>query len=178
MRYQKRRKPSCIRAPVHSLLACNFLTKSVFECDVDLIAFLGQLGEWQNLGEIVSLDAGHGAGGVGRRHRPAGRVVSRLMAEGRRSPRWKASSSRGWKWGLPTAMMHFCVQDPDHMSLGESEALQRQQGGRRPAAGTLLAQWRPRHGQAASRGPRGQRADRPDGKAPHGAQRRPVRRSR
>ena len=29
-----------------------------------------------------------------------------------------------WKWGIPTAMMHFCVQDPDHITLAESEALQ------------------------------------------------------
>ena len=25
---------------------------------------------------------------------------------------------------MPTAMMHFCLQDPDHMTLAESEALQ------------------------------------------------------
>ena len=37
------------------LLACNFLTKSVFECSVDLIAFLGELGDWQTFDDIVQL---------------------------------------------------------------------------------------------------------------------------
>ena len=37
-----------------------------------------------------------------------------------------------WKWGMPTAMMHFCVQDPDHMTLAESEALQRRKAANGP----------------------------------------------
>ena len=35
------------------LLGCNFLTKSVFECSVDVIAFLGELDDWQDLDEIA-----------------------------------------------------------------------------------------------------------------------------
>ena len=37
-----------------------------------------------------------------------------------------------WTWGVPTAMMHFCLQDPDHMTLAESEALQRRKAADRP----------------------------------------------
>ena len=48
-----------------------------------------------------------------------------IVAEGSALAETESEFRSAWKWGLPTAMMHFCVQDPDHMSLDESEALQR-----------------------------------------------------
>jgi SagB-type dehydrogenase family enzyme len=106
-----------------SLLGCNFLAKSVFACDTDLIAFLGGLAEW---GELDAIAATAGL--------PADEVyatieglvaVSAIVEEGSALALAEDEFRSGWKWGLPSAMMHFLVQDPDHMSLAESEALQR-----------------------------------------------------
>lgn len=116
-----------------SLLACNFLTKSVFECDVDLIGFLGQLGEWQELDEIGTvmpdMDTEELSAVIDQLVQ-----TSAVVAEGSALAQMESEFQSGWKWGLPAAMMHFCVQDPDHMSLDESEALQRRKaaGGSQP----------------------------------------------
>lgn len=114
-----------------ALLACNFLTKSVFNCDPDLIAFLGDLGEWTSFEEIaermVEISAEHARTMLDQLI-----AVSAVIEEG--SPGAKAEDEfrTGWRWGLPTAMMHFCVQDPDHMSLDESQAMQREKAANGP----------------------------------------------
>lgn len=106
------------------LLACNFLAKSVFDCDPDLIAFLGDFAEWNTFKEFRARLGGAGA--------QAARAtldqligVSAIVEEGSPLAQAEDAFRSGWKWGLPSAMMHFCVQDPDHMSLDESQAMQR-----------------------------------------------------
>ncbi len=105
------------------LLACNFLTKSVFECSVDLIAFLGELGDWQAFDDIVrlmpDLTEEDLRGVVAQLVETSARVV-----QGSALAQTEEEFGAAWKWGIPTAMMHFCVQDPDHITLAESEALQ------------------------------------------------------
>ena len=105
------------------LLACNFLTKSVFECSVDLIAFLGELGDWQAFDDIVQLMPDM------TQEELRGVVdqlveTSALLVQGSALAETEEEFHAAWKWGIPTAMMHFCVQDPDHITLAESEALQ------------------------------------------------------
>lgn len=114
-----------------ALLACNFLAKSVFDCDPDLIAFLGEIAEWSTLEEI--------AGRMGGMDAEEARAtldqlvsVAAIIEEGSPLALAEDEFRSGWKWGLPTAMMHFCVQDPDHMSLDESQALQRQKAANGP----------------------------------------------
>jgi SagB-type dehydrogenase family enzyme len=117
-----------------SLLACNFLTKSVFECDVDLVAFLGTLEDWKEFDAIA-------AGMDGMSAAEAREVIDGLIAvtavieEGSPLAAAEEEFRSGWKWGLPAAMMHFSVQDPDYMSLEESQALQR----RKAASGSSPA---------------------------------------
>jgi SagB-type dehydrogenase family enzyme len=107
-----------------ALLACNFLTKSVFDCAPDLIAFLAGITEWSTFEEIV---ARMGEVSAEEAHATLDQLVgaSAIVEEG--SPLAKAEDEfrSGWKWGLPTAMMHFLLQDPDHMTLEESQVLQR-----------------------------------------------------
>lgn len=111
-----------------ALLGCNFLAKSVFECDSDLIAFLGTLTEWSGLDEIAAM--------TGAAPDEARSTIEQLVAvgaiveEGSELATAEEEFRSGWKWGLPSAMMHFLVQDPDYMSLDESVALQRQKAER------------------------------------------------
>jgi SagB-type dehydrogenase family enzyme len=107
-----------------SLLACNFLTKSVFECDTDLVAFLGTLEDWQDFDAIAARMDGMSAEEV--RETIDGLVAAAaVVEEGSALASAEDEFRSGWKWGLPAAMMHFCVQDPDYMNLEESQALQR-----------------------------------------------------
>jgi SagB-type dehydrogenase family enzyme len=120
-----------------SLLACNFLAKSVFECDTDLIAFLGELSQWSAFDEL----AGRMAGMSTDEARAAiDRLVevAAIVEDGSPLARAEDDFRSGWKWGLPAAMMHFCVQDSEVMTLEESEALQRQKAahGSQPALHT------------------------------------------
>lgn len=107
-----------------ALLACNFLTKNVFECAPDLVAFLGDLSDWAALDEIAAAMEGMTADEV--RETVEQLVgVSAIVEEGSGLAAKEAEFLTSWKWSLPAAMMHFCVQDPDRMSLEESQELQR-----------------------------------------------------
>jgi SagB-type dehydrogenase family enzyme len=106
-----------------NLLASNFMAKSVFACDPDLIGFLGSVGQWTELDEIV--------GGIDGLTPEGGRAtieqlvaVAALVEEGSELAQAEEQFRAGWKWGLPAAMMHFCVQDPDHMNRSEMETMQ------------------------------------------------------
>lgn len=116
------------------LLACNFLAKSVFDCDSDLIAFLGDLAEWHR---FTDFRARLGETGAKEARATLDQLVgvSAIVEEGSLLAQAEDEFRSGWKWGLPSAMMHFCVQDPDHMSLDESQAMQREKAanGAQPA---------------------------------------------
>jgi SagB-type dehydrogenase family enzyme len=88
-----------------------------------LIAFLGELGDWQAFDDIVRLMPD-------MTQEELRGVVDQLVAssalivQGSALAQTEEEFQADWKWGIPTAMMHFCVQDPDHITLAESEALQ------------------------------------------------------
>ena len=107
-----------------TLLGCNFLTKSVFECSVDVIAFLGELQDWQDIDEIARLMPDMTPEEV---RATIDQLVkaSAIVEHGSVLAQAEQEFQSSWKWGVPAAMMHFCLQDPDHMTLAESEALQR-----------------------------------------------------
>jgi SagB-type dehydrogenase family enzyme len=111
-----------------SLLGCNFLAKTVFECDPDLIAFLGALADWHGADEIAAMS---GMAADDAQSTIAHLVeVAALVEEGSDRAVAEEEFRSGWKWGLPSAMMHFLVQDPDYMSLDESVALQQEKAAR------------------------------------------------
>jgi SagB-type dehydrogenase family enzyme len=115
-----------------ALLGCNFLAKSVFACDPDLISFLGGLTEWSDfdaVAEQMGMTAEDARATIDRLVE-----VSAIIEQGSTLAEAEEDFRLGWKWGLPAAMMHFCVQNPDYMSLEESQALQRQKAatGRHP----------------------------------------------
>lgn len=107
-----------------TLLGCNFLTKNVFECSVDVVAFLGELDDWQDLDEIAGRMPDMSADDV-RDTIDQLVVASAIVAQGSDLARTEQEFQSTWTWGVPTALMHFCLLDPDHMTLAESEALQR-----------------------------------------------------
>jgi SagB-type dehydrogenase family enzyme len=52
-------------------------------------------------------------------------AASAIVEQGSKLAQAEQEFQSTWTWGVPTALMHFCLQDPDHMTLAESEALQR-----------------------------------------------------
>ncbi|MCX8281625.1 SagB/ThcOx family dehydrogenase [Phyllobacterium sp. 0TCS1.6C] len=105
------------------LIGCNFLGRSVFNCAPDLLAFLCRLEEWADEGEVAELMSALDvveAAVILRDLLAAGALVAEHSELAVR----EAAYAGSWRWGIPAAAMHFCVQDADFMSLQEARALQ------------------------------------------------------
>lgn len=104
-------------------VAYNFLTKSAFECSADLLDFLSKLTDWTDWGSLCALlpdFAPDELQGV-----VDGLVsVGAIIREGTAEARGEAEYATAWSWGLPSAMMHFSVQDNPFISVAEAEAMQ------------------------------------------------------
>lgn len=106
-------------------IAYNFLEKSVFECSSDLLNLLSRMKEWTEfedlqkdlsdfepaeiegiLGDLVSVGA--------------------LIEEGSPDAGKEQQYAKAWGWGLPTALMHFSVQDNPFITVAQAEDLQRE----------------------------------------------------
>jgi SagB-type dehydrogenase family enzyme len=103
------------------LLGCNFLTKSVFGCDIALLELLAETREWTEAQAIVDGRFEGDAAGVESlvRH-------SALTVAGSELARREDEYLSEWRWSVPTGLLHFCLEDAEIISLEESEALQRQ----------------------------------------------------
>jgi SagB-type dehydrogenase family enzyme len=103
--------------------AYNFLSKSAFECGPDLLDLLSRLGEWTDEAAL---------GGLLPDFDPAERdavmdglaAVGAVIGEDTQEARREAEYVATWSWGLPSAMMHFSVQDNPFISVAEAEAMQ------------------------------------------------------
>lgn len=107
-----------------AFVACNFLTKAVFECSPDLLQFLRALDDWSATAAIRDLAPGYSDEELVETL--ASLVEMSALVE-EHSPLHAREDAfiRNWKWGVPAALLHFCVQDPEYMSLNEAEDLQR-----------------------------------------------------
>lgn len=94
-------------------LACNYLTKNTFVCSSELLHLLETgsgwldadvIGDPQTIQELLKHDV--------------------LVAENSDLAKREAEFKGAWRWGLPTALMHFCVQDADYVTIEESERQQ------------------------------------------------------
>lgn len=105
--------------------AYNFLTKSVFQCSRDLLAFLTDMQSWLDLSEIGALLPDFEEGELAETI--ANLVaVNAVIEEGSVPARNEDAFAGAWDWGLPTALMHFSVQDNAFITVDQAEALQRQ----------------------------------------------------
>ena len=122
-----------------ALLGCNFLTNRVFECSVDVIAFLGELDDWQDIDEI----AGRMPDMTSEEIRT---IIDHLVAasaiveQGSALAKTEQEFQSGWRWGVPAAMMHFCSAGSRPHDAGRIRGAAAAQGGRPPPSGTLSAQ--------------------------------------
>ena len=106
-------------------VACNFLTKSVFECSPDILDFLRAVADWSDRQAIHAQAAGYSDEELDETL-AALVEMSALIEEGSPLDARETAYVTNWKWGVPAALMHFCVQDPEYMSLNEAEDLQRE----------------------------------------------------
>jgi SagB-type dehydrogenase family enzyme len=106
-------------------IAYNFLEKSVFECSSDLIDLLSRMKDWTEVEDLqrdlpdFSRDEIEGILGCLL-------SVHAVVQEGSPDAAKEQEYTSSWSWGLPTALMHFSVQDNPFMSVAEAEDLQRE----------------------------------------------------
>jgi len=101
------------------MLACNFLTRQVTACSADLFEFLSRLQDWQRIDEIIGAFQGITVDALNALVN-ATLLVERGSEEARREEEFLTS----WTWGVPAAMLHFCLQDADFLPLDVAEQLQ------------------------------------------------------
>lgn len=107
------------------MTGCNFLTKSVFQLSHDLVAFLGGMTEWQRFDAILRSMQGTPAEDVATAVKTLV-ALSAIVEEGSSLARMEEEFQGSWTWSTPTALLHFCLKNPDHMTMVESQDLQRQ----------------------------------------------------
>ncbi len=101
------------------MLACNFLTRQVTTCSTDLVEFLSRLQDWQRIDEIIRAFQGVTADALNAL------VNATLLVErGSETARREEEFLSAWNWGVPAAMLHFCLQDADFVPLEDAEQLQ------------------------------------------------------
>jgi hypothetical protein len=120
----------------NKVTACNFLTRSVFECSPEVIGLLASWDKWASTADIAR------AHGWSKSELKA--VVpqlldfSALVSAGSPLAEQEAQFSGQWNWGLPTALMHFCVQDSEFMTIEQAEERQIERAGHTPQPDLLL----------------------------------------
>jgi SagB-type dehydrogenase family enzyme len=106
-------------------IAYNFLEKSVFECSSDLLDLLSRLKDWTEFEDLL-----HDLPDFSEEEIEGileGLVsVGAVVQEGTPDAEKEQEYSSAWTWGLPTALMHFSVQDNAFISVAEAEDLQRE----------------------------------------------------
>jgi SagB-type dehydrogenase family enzyme len=105
-------------------IAYNFLTKSVFECSADLLDLLTRLKSWTAVDDLPAQLPDFSADEI------EGIIesllsVGAIVAEGTSDARMEQDFSETWSWGLPTALMHFSVQDNPFITVSQAEDMQR-----------------------------------------------------
>jgi SagB-type dehydrogenase family enzyme len=106
-----------------AIVGCNFLRKTTFECDHSVLEGITRLDGWHDVAEIgraFEIAGRKDADAlVGSLHE-AGILVRRGSDEAKRDE----SFAKAWEWGIPAALMHFCVQDNPIVSVAEVEQIQ------------------------------------------------------
>lgn len=107
------------------LVACNYLTKQVCDCSYDLLSFLKNLSDWTPLKEVRKFVPGYTWSEL-RKTIDALLQMTVVVKEGGPLAAREDAVHEHWRWGMPSAMMHFTVQDPEFISLEQAEDMQRQ----------------------------------------------------
>ena len=102
-----------------AILGCNFLARSVFGCDGDLISLLSETKDWTDAQALVD---GPFQGDASAIDSLVGNAA--VVVEGSPLAMREEEYVSSWRWNVPTGLMHFCLEDADIISLEESEAKQ------------------------------------------------------
>ncbi|MBZ9981757.1 MULTISPECIES: SagB/ThcOx family dehydrogenase [unclassified Mesorhizobium] len=111
----------------NKVTACNFLTRSVFECSSEVIGLLASWDKWASAAEIAR-DHGWSRSELDAVI-PQLLDFSALVTAGSQLAEQESQFSGQWNWGIPTALMHFCVQDSEFMTIEQAEARQIERAG-------------------------------------------------
>ncbi len=102
-----------------ALVGCNFLTKQVFHCEVETLRLLSGLSDWSDPSELAERYELTVPETVELLQRliEVSAVVRADSAEALRESEFEAS----WSWSVPTALMHFTLEDRSFVPLEEAE---------------------------------------------------------
>ncbi|WP_244529522.1 SagB family peptide dehydrogenase [Mesorhizobium qingshengii] len=120
----------------NKVTGCNFLTRNVFECGPEVIGLLASWDKWASIADIAR------AHGWSKSELKA--VVPRLLdfsalvTAGSPLAEQEAQFTGQWNWGIPTALMHFCVQDSEFMTIEQAEERQIERAVHTPQPDLLL----------------------------------------
>ncbi len=116
--------------------ACNFLTRNVFECSPEVV---GLLASWDDRASPTDISRARGwPRSELKAIVPQLLDFSALVTAGSSLAEEEARFSGQWSWGIPTALMHFCVQDSAYISIEQSEEKQKQRAGHAPQPELML----------------------------------------
>jgi SagB-type dehydrogenase family enzyme len=107
------------------IVAFNYLANSAFACSHDLLAFLALLDEWTAFEDVAGLLPGLPPDEIDTTI-DALIGVNALTEEDSPLAEAEAEFRQSWKWGLPSALFHFSIQDKQYVTLDEMEKLQRE----------------------------------------------------
>lgn len=104
------------------LIGFNFLAKATFSCSSDVASLLVAWGKWATPEQIGIKLGLH----VDEVRTTAAQLVEMAALVTHNSPlaAMEAEYGNAWRWGVPAAMLHFALADPDIMTVEESEHLQ------------------------------------------------------
>lgn len=103
------------------VLGCNFLAKTVFNCDGDLISLLSETSDWTDAQAITDGPFQGDSEAIDCLIQQSAVVVA-----GSELARREEEYLSEWRWNVPTGLLHFSLEDRDIITLEESEALQKQ----------------------------------------------------
>ncbi|MGV3549814.1 SagB/ThcOx family dehydrogenase [Rhizobium sp.] len=106
-------------------IAYNFLEKSVFECSADLLDLLTRLKNWTAFPDLLDQLPDFSAEEIEAIVESLVSVGA-VIAEGSADAAREQEYSETWSWGLPTALMHFSVQDNPFITVAQAEDMQRE----------------------------------------------------
>jgi len=107
------------------LVGLHVLTSSRFACSIDLLSFLAMIEMWTDVAEIPDLLPATPPDEI------TGTLndllsVNAIVAEGSELDDAETDFGVRWKWGTPTAALHFGVEDRTYLNLEQATLLQQQ----------------------------------------------------
>ncbi|TCD13505.1 SagB/ThcOx family dehydrogenase [Oricola cellulosilytica] len=114
-----------------AIFGCNFLRKTTFECDSSVLECLTRISGWRSaddIARIFDIEDGEDLENFVGSLTAAGILVRQDTVDAEAD----GAFAKSWEWGIPAALMHFCVQNNELMPVDEAEQIQLRKAKKKP----------------------------------------------